>query len=254
MLGQLSDQEKTVLENNLLRYPELRKELTRVEEAQEALLMQVAVEPQAHVINVIREKIESSSKESLQQATKSDIKVVEINRRNNVWQYAAAACVTLAVASSYFAYVYHSRWQRAEGELTTLIAQNARIAQDYNTVNNKLSEIETELNVISNPAFTRVLMKGTENAPQALASIYWNKNTKEVYLNVHALQQLTQDKQFQLWAIVDGKPVDAGVFNSQSGLVKMKSIANAAAFAVTIEPRGGSINPTLSTMQTLGNT
>lgn len=41
--------------------------------------------------------------------------------------------------------------------------------------------------------------------------------------------------------MADGKPVDAGVFdmNTTTGLLRMKEMKGATAFAVTIEPRGG---------------
>ena len=66
---------------------------------------------------------------------------------------------------------------------------------------------------------------------------------------------LAQENQYQLWAIIDGKPVDAGVFdNNFKGLLKMKDVGTGAAtFAVTIEPRGGRQTPTLETMQVAGN-
>ena len=37
--------------------------------------------------------------------------------------------------------------------------------------------------------------------------------SKEVYLLVNQLPTPDPDKQYQLWAIVDGNPVDAGVFD-----------------------------------------
>jgi anti-sigma-K factor RskA len=69
------------------------------------------------------------------------------------------------------------------------------------------------------------------------------------------MKALSLENQYQLWAIVDGKPIDAGVFDSNlSGLVKMKDITSGAStFAVTIEPRGGSVSPSLHTMQVVGN-
>jgi len=96
---------------------------------------------------------------------------------------------------------------------------------------------------------------GTPNAPQSMAYVYWNESSKEVYLSIQSLKQLSKDNQYQLWAIIDGKPVDAGVFDGDvAGLLKMKDIASgAAAFAVTIEPRGGKTTPTLETMQVMGN-
>jgi anti-sigma-K factor RskA len=69
------------------------------------------------------------------------------------------------------------------------------------------------------------------------------------------MKTLAQENQYQLWAIVDGKPVDAGVFDGNlAGLLKMKNIPiGAVKFAVTVEPRGGKESPTLSTMQVIGD-
>ena len=60
------------------------------------------------------------------------------------------------------------------------------------------------------------------------------------------MQQTPTGKQYQLWAIVDGKPVDAGVINNCIGLCKMKKIDHAEAFAITLEKEGGSPTPTLN--------
>jgi anti-sigma-K factor RskA len=62
--------------------------------------------------------------------------------------------------------------------------------------------------------------------------------------------------QYQLWALVGGKPVDLGVFDSGAdtltNIKEMKSLASADAFAVTLEPRGGSVNPTMDQMMVIG--
>jgi anti-sigma-K factor RskA len=121
-------------------------------------------------------------------------------------------------------------------------------------VNEKLDKIQDDFSIIQNSAFTKVVMKGTENAPESRASVYWNAESKEVYLSIQNLKQISQSNQFQLWAIVDGKPVDAGVFDfNVNGLLKMKSISGASAFAITIEPRGGQTSPTMETMQVIGS-
>ncbi len=63
------------------------------------------------------------------------------------------------------------------------------------------------------------------------------------------------DKQYQLWAIVNGKPVDAGTFDMGEGVsfVKLKTIPKAEAFAITLEKRGGSETPTMNAMFVMGN-
>jgi len=97
-------------------------------------------------------------------------------------------------------------------------------------------------------------MKGTKLSPQSLALIYWNKKTQTVYLDIKKLPQTASDKQYQLWFIDPVKgPVSAGVFDVNSGLMKMTNAPAAAAFAVTLEPKGGSVSPTLDQMYVVGN-
>lgn len=69
------------------------------------------------------------------------------------------------------------------------------------------------------------------------------------------MKALAHENQYQPCAIIDGKPVDAGVFDGNiAGLLKMKNVGKGAStFAVTVEPRGGKSSPSLETMQVLGN-
>ena len=60
-----------------------------------------------------------------------------------------------------------------------------------------------------------IAMKGQPVAPQSLTTVYWNKQTKDVFLLVNALPKAAAGKQYQLWAIVDGVPVDAGMLNAE---------------------------------------
>ena len=134
------------------------------------------------------------------------------------------------------AYTYWKKWQSAESRLAEMITQNAKFAENYNTVNLRLDNLQEAVAVMNNTDFERITMNGTDNAPEALATVYWNETSKEVFLNIQNLKDLTKDQQYQLWAIIDGKPVDAGIFDhsSDSYLVQMKNIGSgAAAFAVT---------------------
>lgn len=245
-LGELSAKEREEVEKNLQQYPALRDELSKIELTMEALLMKAALKPRAEVKQNLFEKINK----------KPEAKVVTmVTNPFNGWRYATAASVAIALLSSYLAYNYWGKWKKSESNLTDLIAQNQRIAQDYNNVNLRLDRIETDLKVTSNPDFTRVVMKGTPNAPESVASVYWNAQTKEVYLSIQNMKELSKENQYQLWAIIDGKPVDCGVFDfGVAGLVKMKeAFALPTTFAVTIEPRGGKPSPSLETMQVAGN-
>ncbi len=89
-----------------------------------------------------------------------------------------------------------------------------------------------------------------------MATVYWDSRSKDVYLLVNNLPKPASQKQYQLWAIVDGKPVDAGMVDlsgSQDNmLLKMRNIPEAQAFAITLEKEGGSPSPTMEAMYVLG--
>jgi anti-sigma-K factor RskA len=242
-LGELTEVERVEVEINLVQFSELREELTIIEQTSESLMMRLAIEPPVQM------------KEKVIVAIRPKSKTVQLDIADEKrWKFAAAASIAVALVASYLAYDYYSRWKNSELALNDLIAQNKQIAQDYNRVNLRLDKVESDLHIIDNPAFTKVVMNGTPNAPRAMASVYWNEQSKEVFISIQNLRELSQQNQYQLWAIIDGKPVDAGVFDGNSaGLKKMKDIGKGAkTFAVTIEPRGGKASPTLETMQVAG--
>lgn len=164
-----------------------------------------------------------------------------------------AASVLIALASMFSAYYFWSEWQDTDYRLAQLTARNIELAESYNTVNQELSDIRQDLAVLVSPEFSRIILNGTDNAKDAKAVIYWNPTEEEVYINSANMTALAQNQQYQLWALIDGVPVDAGVFDAKEGTFQiMKNIAKADAFAVTIEQTGGAESPTLSTMQVYG--
>ena len=98
--------------------------------------------------------------------------------------------------------------------------------------------------MLHKPDVKMAAMRGISD-PAMYATIYWDTTSKDVYLMVNNLPQPASDKQYQLWALLNGKPIDLGVFARQERLLtKMKNVQNAQAFAITLEPKGGSQSPT----------
>ena len=244
-LDQLSEHESKEVERNIEKFPPLKEELERIEETLEALAFSSAINPPESVKNQLTNLLD-----------KENAPVIPISEKNEYQKYLTAASIIIAVIFGLLAYSYHNRWKQAEGRLSELIAQNQQVAENYNLVNQELTSIQQSVAIMNDPSYQQVIMQGTENAPNALAIVYWNKSSQSVFLNIKNLRELSEDQQYQLWAIIDGKPVDAGVFDLTHDykLTAMNQIASdASAFAVTIEPKGGSVNPSLETMQVIGN-
>lgn len=246
VMGELSAVEIAEVEKAISNYPEVRAELEKVEASIEALAFATAITPPEGIKNRIMDELKDET----------PIISLSSSRDTSFFKYAAAASMFLAFTSIILAYTYWSKWQNAEDRLSDVIAQNQQFAENYNMVNQRLDNLQGTVAIMNDVAFQRIVMNGTDNSPDAVATVYWNASTEEVYLSIRNLKNLSQNQQYQLWAIIDGKPVDAGVFDAtQNGsLLAMKSIGTgAAAFAVTIEPKGGSESPSLETMQVIGN-
>jgi len=252
VMDELSSAERAEVERMAADHLEIRTELEKIELSIEALAFATSIKPAPG----IKEKLMSGI--SQQSATKKETPVIEMQpeRSLGMLRFAAAASVIVALGAAIVAFNYWNKWQSAEDRLATLIAQNEQFAENYNQVNQQLDNIQNAVAIMNDASYKRIVMNGTDNAPKAQATVYWNETTADVYLSIQSLKELSQDQQYQLWAIIDGKPVDAGVFDpaSLNFLVQMKNVeSNPAAFAVTIEPRGGSESPSLETMQVLGN-
>lgn len=124
--------------------------------------------------------------------------------------------------------------------------------------NNKLIEnqkiVAYKLDILRRADTKIIEMKGLDVSPNAKVLVYWNAQEKATLLSIQNLDQPKQGKQYQLWAIVDKKPVDAGVFIYDiTAIQQMKSFENAEAFAVTLEKEGGSETPNMEDMYVIGS-
>jgi anti-sigma-K factor RskA len=99
-----------------------------------------------------------------------------------------------------------------------------------------------EHKMMTDPNITVVSMIGTQKTPSpaSSANIYWDTASTDVYMVVKNMPTLPSEKQYQLWAFIEGKPVDLGLFDAdkQNFFLKMKNTQKAEAFAITIEKRG----------------
>nr|WP_236018573.1 anti-sigma factor [Hymenobacter sp. BT559] len=171
------------------------------------------------------------------------------------WAIAASVALLLSLAVNALLY---SRWQQASSDLVAAQNSQARFAQTTQVMERRLNSTQEQLHVLRSPQeYKMVALAGTPAHPTARARVMYSTKEHRVYLDVQQLPALPAGKQYQLWALDKGKPVDAGVLaaNTAAGdsIQQMKDIASAQAFAMTVEPTGGSAGPTLDTMTVIGN-
>jgi anti-sigma-K factor RskA len=79
--------------------------------------------------------------------------------------------------------------------------------------------------------------------------VFWSPKARRGVLVAARLAALPADRQYELWVFLNGKPVNAGVFDvNATGRAMFESTSfpdpGAQNFAVTVEPRGGMPAPT----------
>ena len=115
--------------------------------------------------------------------------------------------------------------------------------------------MKDQLAFAADPSMPRITMGGMNEAKDAATLVIWDPNKHMVQLSSKNLPAVPSDKDLQLWAIVDGKPVDLGLISMNAdGVVIEKEIpelTNPQAFAVTLETKGGNPQP-LGTMWLVG--
>jgi anti-sigma-K factor RskA len=164
------------------------------------------------------------------------------------WRFVAAAAIVLLLGSTAMNYYFFTQYKEYSNKYQELSASQIQMASANQAMQTKLQDYESAMDLMKNPAMAIIKMNSipASPSPNSLATVYWDTRNKDVYLLTNNLPATVTDKQYQLWAIVDGKPVDAGLVDIKEGLsfIKMKNIQRAQAFAITLEKKGGSEVPT----------
>lgn len=258
--GLTSDEETLQVEKWAQQYPEVKNEIIELQNVMESYAMAEAIEPDEELKEKILAKIQpdDSVKDKIfsriQNTPKQEpFTVIKTQERNNDdkmysipshFKWAIAASVILLVGSLILNYTFYNKYRNASDQLQ--VAQN-----DLHKQQQLAAEMNGDLNVVKDKNAMPVVLNGTPHSPDALAKIFWMKNTGDVYVDPTNLPETPAGKQYQLWAIVDGKPIDAGMITTSKGtyhIQKMKSFGKAQAFAITLEKAGGSPTPTMDQM------
>ena len=243
VMGATSSDESIKVEQWRSMFVEVDEEIINIEKSLEAYAFANAITPSSSV----KEKIFISIKNNSSTENKSlqSAKVVSISPLRNI---AAAAAVLLLIGSSVLNFFYYNKYNDVNSKFNESQQQIALL-------NEHLTDLNNDMGIVQSKYSEPVSLKGLEAAPDAAAKIFWMKNTGEVYVDPINLPMAPNGKQYQLWAIVDGKAIDGGMITSKDGkkyhIQKMKTFGKAQAFAITLETEGGNPQPK-GTMYVMG--
>ena len=263
--GALSESEAREVEAMAEKHPEVKAELDAIQNAFTGYAGAYRKNPPPELRQSILDKIDEleGGKPVSNVISLSDTKTLPQQSVPRVYEKPAGYRWLMAAVWAFLALniignvFFYTKLRSTEEQMSAVIDENSRMKTEYEKVKNEMEKKSADMKMVMNRQNKIIDMKGMEISPAAFATVYWNPNSKQVMLNVDNLPMPPKDMQYQLWALKDGKPIDAGVFDMKPGAggdmhMMPVAITDADAFAVTLEKMGGSPAPTLERLYVMG--
>ena len=229
VMGLCTPEENSEMELLRLQYPELNKAILQFETELENNLLNNQTLPGDKADARILQSLQSLQTPAFDISTKQTG-----NKEINWFKWVAAAAILLFAVSSIFNY--------------TLYKKNKSQQLVLNDKANYSPLPVTDYNVLKDPAITPVAMYGVVPHSICRCTMFWDKKTGKIFIMIHHLPQSSSQKDYQLWAMVNDKPVSIGIIKDEirGRFIELSNVpAGATAFTVTLEKAGGTTAPTV---------
>lgn len=222
-MGLCSPAEELEFEQLRSQYPELNEAIIAYELEMEKNMLQHSTMPDEATDKKILKLIDELSPPGV-------VIPMQQNKKSRLKAFAIAASVLLLISAGLNFYLFQQN-----NKVSPAISLESLPASDYA--------------IMKNPKITPVAMYGYSYHAICRCTMFWDKATGKAYIMIHHLIRSSAEKNYQLWAIVDGKPVSVGLIQDEirGKFIEMENVPSTAnEFIVTLENAGGSSTPTES--------
>ncbi len=222
VMGLCTAAEEKELEQLRNQYTELDKAIIAYEEEMEKNMQQQSTLPDDATDKRILAALN---------AMKKPAPVIRMAARKRNWlkPFTVAASLLLLLSAGFNYYLF-------------------RQTKKQNIVSNTTTLPVSDYKILTDPAITPVAMYGVGTHSICRCTMFWDKKTGKMYMMIHHLPQSSDLKDYQLWAMVGGKPISVGIVKDdiRGRFIEMNNVpAGATAFSVTLEKAGGNLTPTI---------
>lgn len=232
-LGVLQGPEKRALEEHLAECSSCRSELSELQ-ADASLLALTATGP-APSLRV---------REELLKATAPEPRVVQIVQRRRPWALAFSFSMAAALAVALIAAFL---WNENRGLKSTLADANRSLSEQQD----QLTQAQDLVNTLTSQESHRITLVAAKTVPQPQGKVFYLPGKAHLVFLASNMTPLPPNRVYELWLIpLNGAPIPAGLFKADahgSGSIvnpPLHAGVEAKAFAITVEPEGGSAAPT----------
>jgi anti-sigma-K factor RskA len=242
-LDALTDEERELVDSYLVEHPEAREQMKDLHTAASTLPYGISpVEPPRHVKEGLMRRVNTDAEVRARPSVQTPRQ--QPSRRGiwfeNLFQMFSLGAAAIAIVWVIVLNVQVSRLQNEiSGLHETLAAQS-----------NSLEQIIANLPKSSPSNVITVSLKGTNVQPHAHGQLIADPKEQSAVLIVAGLPKLEANQTYQVWLINGNKPVSAGLLtvdeNGQGVVIVTsdESISSFKTLAISVEPQGGSLQPT----------
>lgn len=226
VLGLTSPEEDKIVQEHLLRFPELNNELNALHQAMEQYALQHSIPPP-------KSQFPAETLEANAYVAADDYR----------FNWSLLTAVLLACLSFY---LFRSN-QQQQKNILQIEAEHAALKTYCQASQDKVQAQLLILDKIQHPNTQSIVLAGTAIAPSHFAIAYWNPTLKEGWLDPTKLPILPKGKQFQVWADINGEMISIGLIPPNSReLISIAYLAGAESINITEEALGGAEHPNVS--------
>jgi anti-sigma-K factor RskA len=243
--GLLSETENEEVNNMAKNNPEINAEIIAIEKAIVSLSSSFAPFHSVEIYEKIKAKLELKHKE-----------VIQLEPSRNWAQYIGWAAAVLLLVGIGFQY---NQLEQTSNQVVNATTEKVKVELELHQLELKNKESESNLAIVRDTKNTVVALGGQAVAPESSAKVYWNKETQVVYIDAAGMPEPPKGMVYQIWSLKlqpQLTPTSIGLLSdftaNDSKIFAVDKTADAEAFAITLEPAGGSLSPTMEQLYTLG--
>ncbi|MEL7119220.1 MAG: anti-sigma factor [Bacteroidota bacterium] len=240
-LGLTTEEEALEVERYLKKFPELETDVRDIRSAIEKYATQQAIPPppgsKSRLMNTLGDM---EFNEKISDTTD------RVSRANYRW---LSAAILMSFAGLIAMMILYAKLQSNHQQLTK---DYAALSMECKKESEQAVAIQEMNNFIQNPNTTKLGMGCVADNNTCEAIAFWNRTEGKGYVNLGNLPTPPEGKQYQIWADVDHVMINAGLLENTDELQTIAYIDNAESLNITLEPIGGSPEPTVSDIVAVG--
>lgn len=244
--GTLTEKESDEVTRNINLYPELKSEVEAIEESLLKITSSLSPTISSHIFDSILTSLELKS-------LNKEGKVVPMFKKMT---YLGWVAIFICLFGSLI-------WTQVENNTLQEQAENLRLEKtelEKQIAASKLKHQEAEklITVLRDQEIVSIPLTGQANFSDASATVYWDQKNTVIYLDAQGLPEPPEGMEYQVWSLTLSplSPTSIGLLSDFTSdddkIFELDNNNDSEAFGVTLEPKGGSVSPTMEQLYTLG--